>query len=220
MNDPKGYAIAIDGPVGVGKSTIAKILAQELNITYIDTGAMYRAVAYYSLMADISPEDITQHLDKINIQLTYQNGEQHVLLNGQDISQGIRTQAVANITSIIAAHEAVRLKLVAQQQAMAKTTAVVMDGRDIASKVLPWAQVKIYLDAAPEVRAKRRQLDLEAKGQPAVFETILEETKTRDHRDKTREISPLIQVPDAHYIDTGHMTLAEVVAKIKSLCTI
>jgi len=212
-----GFAIAIDGPVGVGKSTAAKMVAQMLGMAYIDTGAMYRAVAFYNMQKGTDLTDaskLEESLKDINISLHHIDGAQRVYLNGQDITGRIRTQAISEATSVIATNEAVRKKLVAQQQEMAKSGAVVMDGRDIGSQVLPWAQVKIYLDAAPEVRAHRRMLDLESKGQPADFNKILEETMIRDHRDKNRPVSPLIQTADAIYIDTANMTPQETAEKI------
>ena len=215
----QGFAIAIDGPGGVGKSTTARLVAQLLGITYIDTGAMYRAVAFYNLQngIDISnPGKLEESLQSVNIELRYTNDTQRVHLNGQDISDFIRTQEISGLTPIVAANEAVREKLVTLQQKMAKRGAVVMDGRDIGSQVLPWAQVKIYLDAPPEIRARRRMLDLEGKGQPADYEQILQEIILRDHRDKTRPISPLVQTPDAIYIDTANMSPQQVAEKIAS----
>ena len=216
---PPGFAIAIDGTMGVGKSTVARLLAHMLGITYIDTGAMYRVVALYSLQNGITdPTLLESSLQNINIDLRYENGAQRVFLNGQDVTGLIRTQEISDITSKhIAVNEAVRQKLVAQQQEMAKTGAVVMDGRDIGSRVLPGAQVKIYLDASPEIRARRRTLELESKGQPADYETVLAETIQRDRRDTTRAISPLTQTPDAIYIDTGHMNQQEVAEKIAEI---
>ena len=218
---PPGFAIAIDGTMGVGKSTAAKLLAQMLGITYIDTGAMYRAVALYNVQngTELSnPTAVESSLQNINIDLRYAEGAQRVFLNGQDVTGLIRTQEISDVTSqYVAVNEAVRQKLVAQQQEMAKTGAVVMDGRDIGSRVLPWAQVKIYLDASPQIRAHRRTLELESKGQPANYETVLEETILRDERDKSRQISPLVQTPDAILIDTGHMTPREVAAKIAEI---
>jgi len=209
-----GFAIAIDGPVGVGKSTTAKLVARLLNMTYIDTGAMYRAVALHTLRTGAHPE---QFLSNIDIKLRYENYTQKIYLNNEDVTDAIRTQEISEFTSAqIATNELVRNELVALQQQMAKTSAVVMDGRDIASQVLPWAQLKIYLDAAPEIRARRRTDDLISRGQPADFAQVLQETLTRDHRDKTRPISPLIQTPDAIYIDTANMTIQEVAEKIAS----
>jgi len=216
INIPPGFAIAIDGTMGVGKSTVAKLLAQMLDITYIDTGAMYRVVALYSLQNGLtSPAEIENSLQYIDIALHHMDGAQRVFLNGQDVTELIRTQEISDITSkSVAVNEAVRQKLVTQQREIAKTGAVVMDGRDIGSQVLPGAQVKIYLDASPQTRARRRTLELENKGQPAEYETVLAETILRDERDKTRQISPLVQASDAIYIDTGHMTPQEVAKKI------
>ena len=215
-NFSPGFAIAIDGPVGVGKSTTAKLAAQMLNITYIDTGALYRAVAYFAIQNQVI-DIVENHLQNINIELRHVNDEQRVILNGQDISDEIRTQAIADATSLIAANKKVRAALLPIQQKIAQESAVVMDGRDIASHVLPWAQLKIYLDADVEIRARRRMLDLQNRGQEADFQQILEETILRDTRDKTRDISPLIQAEGAIPIDTGHMTPREVAEKIKEL---
>lgn len=213
----EGFAIAIDGPVGVGKSTNARMVAEKLGMTYIDTGAMYRAVALYNVEKGIdltNANKLEQSLVNINISLRHIDGIQRVYLNERDVTGAIRTQAISDATSVIAAHKRVRAKLVAQQKQMAKTGQVVMDGRDIGTHVLPWAQVKIYLDADLEIRAKRRMDELIAKGQPANFEKIRQETIIRDHRDKTRPISPLVQAPDAILIDTGSLTPDEVVEKI------
>ncbi|MCL2388533.1 MAG: (d)CMP kinase [Defluviitaleaceae bacterium] len=209
-----GFAIAIDGPVGVGKSTTAKLVARLLNMTYIDTGAMYRAVALHTLRTGEPPE---QSISNLNIELHHENGTQKIYLNNENITDAIRTQEISEFTSAqIATNELVRKKLVTLQQQIAKNNSVVMDGRDISSQVLPWAQLKIYLDAAPEIRARRRTNDLLSRGQPADFSQVLQETLTRDHRDKNRPISPLIQTPDAIYIDTADMTIQEVAEKIAS----
>jgi len=216
-----GFAIAIDGPMGVGKSTVAKTLAQMLNITYIDTGAMYRAVTFYNLQngTDMTnASELENSLQHINIDIRNIDGTQRIYLNEQEITDHIRTQQISDLTSgLVAINPAVREKLVMQQRKMAKNGTVVMDGRDIGSQVLPWAQVKIYLDAAPEVRARRRYLELEKKGQPASFEKILEDTIIRDHRDSTREISPLVQTKDAIYIDTADITQQQVAEKIAEI---
>jgi len=213
----KGFAIAIDGPSGVGKSTVAKLLAKQLNITYIDTGAMYRAVALYNIRNN-SSHAVEKSLEKINIELSIQNSEQRIFLNGEDVTTLIRTQEVSDATSrVVAVNETVRKKLVELQQQMAKKNAVVMDGRDIGSQVLPNAQVKIYLDAAPEIRAKRRALEMQGKGQPHDFVQILQEIHERDERDKNRLISPLVQTPDAIYLDTVDLTPAEVAQKIADI---
>jgi len=217
---PKGFAVAIDGPVGVGKSTTARLVAEKLQMTYIDTGAMYRAVALFNTLngVDLSDEiQVISGLSDINIDLTIINGTQRIYLNDTDVTDQIRTQAMSEGASKVAVYSAVREKLVSQQKRMAENSQVVMDGRDIGSHVLPWAQVKIYLDASLEVRTTRRLKDLEAKGEAADFETIHAETVIRDRRDKNRTISPLIQTPDAIYIDTGLMppgAVADTICKI------
>jgi len=208
-----GFAVAIDGPVGVGKSTTARKVANRLGMTYIDTGAMYRAVALYNARQGVDARNeaaITASLPYINITLH----RQQIFLNGEDISKDIRTQDISEYASVAASYAPVRNKLVAMQKNLAKTGDVVMDGRDIASRVLPWAQVKIYLDANIDIRAQRRAKDLAAKGQPVDFETIRNEVMFRDNRDKTRAVSPLIQTDDAIYVDTGNMTIDEVVEHI------
>jgi len=218
LNEKAGFAVAIDGPMGVGKSTVAKMLAQMLNMTYIDTGAMYRAVTFYNIQRGTNLAlngELEKSLPDINIDIRNIDGLQRIYLNGQDVTDLIRTQEISDITSrIVAINAAVREKLVAQQRQIAEKGEVVMDGRDIGSHVLPWAQLKIYLDAAPEIRARRRCLELEDKGQLADFAKVLQETKIRDDRDKTRLISPLVQTKDAIYIDTANMTQQQVAEKI------
>jgi len=214
---PNGFAVAIDGPVGVGKSTTARAVAAVLNMTYIDTGAMYRAVALYAIRQGIDANNepaITAALPNIKITLSHKDGQQRVYLNNEDITEEIRTQAISEITSVIASYAAVREKLVSEQKQLAQTGQVVMDGRDIGSQVLPWAQVKIYLDADVDTRAARRAVDLIAKGQPIDMLQIREETIIRDERDKTRTHSPLIQTEDAIYVDSSDMTPEEVVLTI------
>jgi len=216
----KGFAIAIDGPVGVGKSTTARLVAKKLNMAYIDTGAMYRAVALYQIENGLdmhNHETLEKSLDGISISIYNVGGFQRVYLNKRDVTDCIRTQEVSEGASVVAANIRVREKLVAQQRQMASSGRVVMDGRDIGSFVLPWAQVKIYLDAELDTRAKRRTLDLESKGQPADFATVREETITRDERDKNRKHSPLIRTPDAIYLDTGFMTPEETADAIINL---
>ncbi|MCL1883189.1 MAG: (d)CMP kinase [Defluviitaleaceae bacterium] len=213
MKKTKGFAIAIDGPVGVGKSTTARLVAQKLNMAYIDTGAMYRAVALYQIENGLdmtNKESLENSLDKIEISIFNVGGFQRIYLNKRDVSELIRTQEVSEGASIVAGNERVREMLVAKQRQMASIGRVVMDGRDIGSHVLPWAQVKVYLDAPLDTRAKRRTLDLESKSQPAEFEKIREETIIRDERDKNRKLNPLVQAPDAIYLDTGFMTPNEV----------
>ena len=209
-----GFAIAIDGPVGVGKSSVAQEVAKTLGMTYIDTGAMYRAVAFYEMNNSDKAAPIESMLKAIDIRLELINGLQHIYLNGKDVTKLIRTQEVSEAASRIAALKPVREKLVAMQQDLAKHGRVVMDGRDIASKVLPWAQVKIYLDADPKIRAERRLEDLRAKGTKISFEEILEQTKIRDNRDMNRVNSPLICTDDAICIDTGGLSQPEVADKI------
>jgi len=214
MSHPQsGFAVAIDGPAGVGKSTTARKVAENLNMTYIDTGAMYRAIALYNIRAgiDVSNEAaVTAALPNIDVNLH----QGQVLLNGEDVSADIRTQAISDATSQIASYVEVRKKLDIIQKNIAEANCVVMDGRDIGSNVLPWAQVKIYLDADPDTRAVRRAKDLAAKGQPADIAQIREEIILRDTRDKTREHGPLIQAYDAIRIDTSRMTKEEVITSI------
>ena len=214
-----GFAVAIDGPVGVGKSTQARNVANKLGMTYIDTGAMYRAVALYNIHAGTDPHNeaaIAASLPDINISLSHAGGKQHIFLNGEDITNSIRTQSIAEAASVVASYALVREKLVTEQKKLAATGHVVMDGRDIGSHVLPWAQVKIYLDADIDTRAARRAADLVAKGQQVDMAQIREETIIRDQRDKTRTHSPLVQAHDAIRIDTSHMTPEETTAEIVS----
>jgi len=217
MNYPPGFAIAIDGPVGVGKSTVARKLAQMLQLTYIDSGAMYRAVALYNMRAGAAATDeaaIVASLTHIDIRLT---PDSVIYLNGENVSVDIRNQVLAEYTSTIAVYAGVRAALTAQQKALAAATPVVMDGRDIGSQVLPHAPVKIYLDAKPEIRAERRYRELISKGQKANRAQVLAETHTRDHRDKTREHAPLVQAEGAIYVDASHMNAEETVAYIRNL---
>jgi len=218
MTNSQNFAIAIDGPVGVGKSTTAKLVAQMLKINYIDTGAMYRTVALYGIQNGIdlsNPTALENSLQNIKIDLFHIDGVQRVNLNGTDVTDLLRTQAISDATSrLVAINPVVREKLIEKQRQIAKTSAVVMDGRDIGSYVLPNAEVKIYLDAAPEVRARRRTLEMEAKGQPADFDQILQETIERDERDKNRPIAPLVHMPDAICIDTAEMAPEDVAKKI------
>ncbi|MCL2202695.1 MAG: (d)CMP kinase [Defluviitaleaceae bacterium] len=212
--NPSGFAVAIDGPVGVGKSTVAQQLASNLHMTYIDTGAMYRAVALFNLRQGTDRHDATAiaaSLPHIEIALTPAGA---VLLNGEDVSHEIRNQLLAEYTSTIAAYAPVREKLTQQQKHLAANAHVVMDGRDIASYVLPWAQVKIYLDADVKIRAQRRYDELQAKGQPADFARVWEETLIRDERDKNRAHAPLVRTQDAIYIDTSNMSPGEMLEAI------
>jgi len=223
MNEKtKGFAIAIDGPGGVGKSTAARLVAQKSDMVYIDTGAMYRAVALYMVENRLdmhSAESLEASLAHIKIDIVNADGVLRIYLNSRDVSELIRTQEIAEGSSVVAENEKVRERLVAEQRQMASAGRVVMDGRDIGSNVLPWAQVKIYLDASVEIRAKRRAKELEAKGHAVDFKKICEEISIRDERDKNREFNPLVQTPDAIYIDTGEMTVDEMVDVLVDIVT-
>lgn len=208
----KYYSIAIDGPAGAGKSTIAKRLASKLGYVYIDTGAMYRAITLFYVDKGIDCEDedaVIAKLDEISVSIRYIDGVQHVFLNGTDVNDLIRTQAVSDNASKISAIAKVREKLVAIQQEMARSENVVMDGRDIGSVVLPNADLKIYLTASVKVRAKRRYDELIAKGEEARIEDIEKEIEERDYRDMHRDASPLVRVPDAKLADTSDLNIDE-----------
>lgn len=212
--------IAIDGPAGAGKSTIAKLVAKELNAIYIDTGAMYRAMALYLLRNHIDVEDekaLEECIASADISIRFVNGEQQVWLNGENVNGLIRTEEVSAMASISSAKGAVRVKLVDLQRKLAKANDVVMDGRDIGTHVLPDAKPKIFLTADPKVRAKRRYDELTAKGEICDLDTIEKDIIERDERDKNREISPLRQAEDAILVDTSDMTIEQVKEKIISL---
>ena len=214
------YNIAIDGPAGAGKSTIAKRLASELGFVYVDTGAMYRAMAYYFLSNDIKSDDqdkISQSCKDIDITIRYQDGQQQVILNGDNVTAFIRDEKVGNMASATSVYPDVRTKLVELQRQLASRENVVMDGRDIGTVVLPDANVKIYLTASSYVRAKRRFDELTAKGQACNIEEIERDIIERDHRDMTREISPLKQADDALLLDSSDMTIDQVVDKMKEI---
>ena len=207
------YTIAIDGPAGAGKSTIAKRVAKELSFIYVDTGAMYRAMALYFLRKGILPDEtekIEAACEDIQVSITYVNGEQQVWLNGENVSKEIRKEEVGNMASKTSVKSKVREKLVALQRELASRENVVMDGRDIGTQVLPDATAKIYLTASVEERARRRFLELQEKGMPANMEAIEADIIARDHRDMTREISPLRQAEDAVLVDASQMTIEEV----------
>lgn len=208
--------IAIDGPVGVGKSTVAKLVAGKLGFAYIDTGAMYRAAAYFFLEKNIDPDDqkaVCENLQDLRIRL---DEKQRVFVNDDEVTPKIRTQEISKWTSVVAAYPCVRAKLVKLQQDLATKTNVVMDGRDIGSYVLPDADLKIYLDADVDIRAMRRYNDLLAKGLKSDLEEVKNETIIRDERDMNRKESPLIKTSDAVLIDTGNKDIDEVVAMILS----
>lgn len=212
-----GCNIAIDGPAGAGKSTIAKRVAKELSFIYVDTGAMYRAVALYLLRNEIDGTDaeaVAGNCQSAEVSIRYENGEQVVILNGENVNQYIRTEEVGNMASKTSANPAVRAHLLNLQRNLAAKNDVVMDGRDIGTVVLPDAQVKIYLTASVETRAKRRYDEYLAEGESADLEEIKKDIENRDHQDMTREISPLRQAEDAVLVDSSLMNIDEVVAAI------
>ena len=214
------YSVAIDGPAGAGKSTIAKMVAKKLGFIYVDTGAMYRAMALHLLRKGIPATDsaaISAACEDADITIRYQNGEQVVLLNGENVNGLIRTEEVGNMASSSSTNGDVRKKLVALQQKLAKTAEVIMDGRDIGTVVLPDANVKIYLTAGSDVRAKRRYDELTAKGVACDLQKIEKDIIERDERDMNREISPLKQADDAILVDSSYMSIEEVAEKIISL---
>ncbi len=214
------FKIAIDGPAGAGKSTIAKRAAAGLGFLYVDTGAMYRAIALGLLRmgTDISSEEaLSDALSRIEVGLSYENGVQKVLLNGEDVTPLIRTEEVSNMASSAAAVPQVRAKLTQLQRGIAGREDVLMDGRDIGTVILPDAQLKIYLTASVETRARRRYKELCEKGEAAVFEEIAADIRERDYRDMHRETAPLCQAEDAVRIDSSDMTIEEVTARILSL---
>ena len=214
------YNIAIDGPAGAGKSTIAKRVSAELSFIYVDTGAMYRAIALYLLKNAIQPEDldsVKDALGEIEIAIRYVGGEQHVLLNGEDVSGQIRTEEVGNMASKSSALPCVRENLLELQQKLARENDVVMDGRDIGTNILPDAQLKIYLTASVDTRANRRYKELLEKGTDCDLEEIKKDIEQRDYQDMHREIAPLRQAADAVYLDSSDLTIDQVVEKIKSL---
>lgn len=214
------FCIAVDGPAGAGKSTIAKLVAKKMNLIYVDTGAMYRAMAYYLISRNTNltnGQEISEKCQGADIRIVYENGEQVVILNGQNVNPYLRTEEVGNAASVSSANGSVRAKLVELQQRMAEDTDLIMDGRDIGTCVLPKAQLKIYLTASSRVRALRRYHELVAKGQACNLEEIEADIIDRDYRDMNREISPLRQASDAVLLDTSEMTIEEVVGKIISL---
>ena len=214
------YSIAIDGPAGAGKSTIAKNIAKELNFIYVDTGAMYRAMAVYFIdnKVDTDSEDaIAKACEGVQINIVYENGLQQVILNGENITGRLRTEEVGNTASKTAVYAPVRRKLVELQQKLAETTNVVMDGRDIGTCVLPNATCKIYLTASVDTRAQRRYAELVEKGVEADIEEIKKDIADRDYRDMNRDVSPLKQADDAVLVDSSNMTIDEVVDTMKGL---
>lgn len=216
-----GYNIAIDGPAGAGKSTIAKRVAKELGFVYVDTGAMYRALAVYFLKKGLKPEEtekIAMACKEAEVTIGYEDGMQQVYLNGENVTGMLREEAVGNMASVSSAIREVRAQLLELQRELARTKDVVMDGRDIGTHVLPNADVKVYLTASVQTRAKRRYLELQKKGIACDLNEIAHDIEERDTRDMNREIAPLKQAEDAVYVDSSDMTIDEVTEAIKSLC--
>ncbi|MDE6214384.1 MAG: (d)CMP kinase [Lachnospiraceae bacterium] len=212
------FNIAIDGPAGAGKSTIAKKIAAKKGYIYVDTGAMYRAMALYLIREQATPEQIDEKCEHADITIGYENGEQVVYLNGENVNSYIRTEEVGRMASISSPNPNVRRKLTQLQQKLAADKDVVMDGRDIGTCVLPGAQVKVYLTADSHERALRRYRELTAKGETCDLDTIEKDIVERDRQDMTREISPLKQAEDAVLLDSSHMTIDEVVDAVITLC--
>ena len=217
----KKISIAIDGPAGAGKSTIARRLARELGYRYVDTGAIYRTVAYFMDLWGVSPKDVdgvTRYIDELTVGIEYdEDGVQHMIMNGMDVTGDIRSQDISQKASLISAHAVVREMLLDMQREVARRFNVIMDGRDIGTVVLPKATVKIFLTASAEVRAKRRTDELLAKGQKADYDTELKEIRQRDYQDTHREIAPLKMARDSVKVDTSDMNLEQAVEAIRDI---
>ena len=217
----KMISIAIDGPAGAGKSTIARRLARELGYRYVDTGAIYRTVAYFMDLWGVSPKDvdgIARYIDELTVGIEYDdNGVQHMIMNGMDVTEDIRSQDISQKASMVPAHAVVREMLLDMQREVARRFNVIMDGRDIGTVVLPQATVKIFLTASPEVRARRRTDELLAKGQKANYDTVLKEIRQRDYQDTHREIAPLKMARDSIKVDTSDMNLEQAVEAIREI---
>ena len=217
----KMISVAIDGPAGAGKSTIARRLARELGYRYVDTGAIYRTVAYFMDLWGVSPKDVdgvTRYIDELTVGIEYdEDGVQHMIMNGMDVTEDIRSQDISQKASLISAHAVVREMLLDMQQEVARRFNVIMDGRDIGTVVLPKATVKIFLTASAEVRAKRRTDELLAKGQKADYNTVLKEIRQRDYQDTHREIAPLKMARDSVKVDTSDMNLEQAVEAIRNI---
>ena len=216
-----GINIAIDGPAGAGKSTIAKLIAKKMGYIYVDTGAMYRAIALFLIRqkTDLQNQDkIIEQCKSADVTIRYENGVQVVYLNGENVNAYLRTEEVGSAASVISSIAKVREKLVELQRRLAAESDCIMDGRDIGTCVLPKAQTKIYLTASSSVRAKRRFDELTAKGESCELEKIQADIEERDHRDMSREISPLRQAEDAVLVDTSAMTIQEAVDRIIAIC--
>ena len=216
-----GYNVAIDGPAGAGKSTIAKLVAKEKGYIYVDTGAMYRGLAIHFIKRGLKAEDIkgiVEACKDAEVSIVYENDVQQIYLNGENVTAMLRTEEVGNMASKTSAIPAVREKLLELQRTLAREKDVIMDGRDIGTNILPNADVKIYLTASVETRATRRYKELLAKGENCVYEEIAQDIKERDERDMNREIAPLKQAEDAILVDSSEMTIEEVVKTICSYC--
>ena len=217
----KYYSIAIDGPAGAGKSTIAKRLAKELGFHYVDTGAIYRTLGYFFDLVGIGPKDIdgiTRLIDECVIEIEWdEDGSQHMFLNEIDVSEDIRTPEISKIASAVSAHKLVRDTLLDMQRDVAKKHNVIMDGRDIGSVVLPKADVKFYLTASPEVRAKRRFDELKAKGSKDTYEKVLKDANDRDYADMNRPVAPLKQTASHILVDTSDMDIDQVIETMKAI---
>ena len=216
-----GYNVAIDGPAGAGKSTVAKRVAKELDFIYVDTGAMYRALAVFFLKQGLRPEDtekIAKSCKDAKVSIGYEDGVQQVYLNGENVTSLLRTEEVGNMASVSSAIMEVRAQLLELQRDLARTQNVVMDGRDIGTNILPNSDVKVYLTESGEERARRRYLELQEKGIACNLEEIAHDIEERDTRDMNREIAPLKQAEDAVFVDSSHMSIDEVVQTIKNLC--
>ena len=218
---PKTISIAIDGPAGAGKSTIARRLAKELGFYYVDTGAIYRTVAYFLDLWGVSPKDVDgvrRYIDELTVEICYdEDGVQHMIMNGMDVTDDIRTQDISQKASLVSAHAEVRDMLLDMQRDVAKQHNGIMDGRDSGSVVLPKADVKIFLTASAEVRAKRRTEELLAKGQKANYNQILKEIQQRDYQDTHRELAPLKMAKDSIKVDTSELDIDGVVAAIQKI---
>ena len=220
-NMAKKISVAIDGPAGAGKSTIARRLAKEMGYMYVDTGAIYRTVAYFFDLWGIAPKDIdgiTRYIDELTVNIEYdEDGLQHMIMNGMDVTDSIRTQDIGQKASLVSAHAIVREALLDMQRDVAEKYDVIMDGRDIGTVVLPKATVKIFLTASPEVRAERRTRELLEKGEKTSFGKVLAEIRQRDYQDTHREVAPLKMCRDSVKLDTSDMDLEQAVAAMKEI---